>query len=76
MYVNEKMKLNKFQQVNIPTNKDYFARAGKRMPDEAMFTGDEPVDFMPQGDKLQQIADMDAYDQAMQAEEDAKKKTK
>ena len=72
MYVNKKMKLNKFEQVSIPKNCDYFARIGNRVTPESAYSGEIPAEEFT--DKLQSIADMDAYDKAMQAEELKKKK--
>ena len=45
MYVNEKMKLNKFVQVKIPKNKEYFRRFNGNLPipSDGNFSGDEVV---------------------------------
>lgn len=67
MYVDEKLKLNKFRVVNIPENKDYFSRYGfLQMPANA-YSGDD-VSRMP-GTKIDEIEAGLAYDQMKQREE-------
>lgn len=41
MYIPEKMKVNKFQEVAIPSNKSFFARLGNVNPESLQYTGDE-----------------------------------
>lgn len=45
MYVNEKMKLNKFVQVKIPKNSEYFRRFNGNLPipSDGNFSGDDVV---------------------------------
>ena len=59
MYVPAKLKLNKFIDVNIPSNKSYFSRLGEVKPLPDSFTGDE-IAIMNQ-DKIQQIEDYQKY---------------
>lgn len=73
MYVNKKMKLNRFENVAIPRNCDYFARVGKRETPVTAYAGDIPPEELK--NKLESIADYDAYDKVMQ-EEELKKKGK
>lgn len=72
MYVPDEMKINRFQDVNIPENKSFFARYGFNAPsDVSSYTGD---DVPPEiGRKSDNLALMDSYDRQRQAEEDAKK---
>lgn len=69
MYVPEKMRVNKFADVAIPSNKDYFARLGSQVIPSGQYTGDEPA-MMP-SDKVSQISaeEQRMYDEMMQAEE-------
>lgn len=56
MYCNEKMKLNKFVQVAIPKNSEYFRRFNGNLPvpSNGNYSGDEVV---PQGlTKVEQIS--------------------
>lgn len=73
MYVPEKLKLNKFRDVRIPSPAEYFGRFGTSVPpvSENRMTGDE--DVMLNGRKTDILADMDAYDKYMQEEESNKK---
>lgn len=59
------MKLNKFVHVNIPTNREYFARVGlSSVGSPAQYSGDEPV---PLNGRLVDTLDMlDRYDKYMQ----------
>lgn len=67
MNIPEKLKLNRFKVVNLPSNKDLFSRFGKKSMPENLYTGD---DMAPQASrKIDQIADYDAYDRMMQQEE-------
>lgn len=70
MNIPEKLKLNRFKVVNLPSNKDLFARFGNRSVGENLYTGDEPAAVGSR--KIDQIADYDAYDAMMQREELAK----
>lgn len=58
MYIPEAFKLNKFKDVKIPSNKDYFGRVGlQSVGDPSQYTGDEPA-TMPQS-KMDQIYEAD-----------------
>ena len=71
MYVPDEMKLNRFQDVNIPENKSFFARYGYNSPNIDSFSGD---DIPPEiGRKSDNLALMAEYDRQRQVEEDAKK---
>lgn len=67
MNIPEKLKLNRFKVVNIPSNKDYFQRFGSRTMPETMYSGDEVVPLASR--KIDQIVDYDAYDRMMQEKE-------
>lgn len=41
MYIPEKMKVNKFHDVAIPSNKSFFSRLGNVDPNILKYTGDE-----------------------------------
>lgn len=43
MYIPEKLKLNKFRQVDIPANRDYFARYGMLEVPASKYSGDESM---------------------------------
>lgn len=43
MYIPEKMKVNKFEDVAIPSNKSFFARLGAVAPESLQYSGDEPI---------------------------------
>lgn len=59
MFVPDKLKLNRFKLVKIPSNKDYFGRVGLQSAGTAsQYTGDEPA-ILPQN-KIDQIAQADA----------------
>lgn len=68
MYIPEKMKLNRFQNVNIPANKDYFSRLGFVSPECLQYSGDDlPPDTGMT--KVEQIADFEKYCEMKQREE-------
>lgn len=68
MFVPDKLKLNKFVHVRIPSNKEYFARVGLSSTGLSnQYTGDELADTGKT--KIDSIADMDAYDRFMQSKE-------
>lgn len=68
MFVPDKLKLNKFVHVRIPSNKEYFARVGLSSTGlSTQYTGDEIADTGKT--KIDSIADMDAYDRLMQSKE-------
>lgn len=55
MYIPEDLKVNRFKQVPIPSNREYFGRNnGKVLPDN-LYTGDD-VAIMPQN-KIDQITE-------------------
>lgn len=59
MFIPEKLKLNKFKDVKIPSNKDFFARVGLGSVGTAgSYTGDELA--TPVQSKIDQIAEADA----------------
>ena len=69
MVIEEKMKLNKFQQVSIPKPSDMFARLGFRQTPASEFAGDQTL---PTGNKVDQLGEqMKMYEQY--AEEEARK---
>lgn len=43
MYIPEEMKFNRFVDVKLPKNHDYFARLGQFQPSPSMYTGDDPA---------------------------------
>lgn len=43
MYIPEKLKLNRFRQVNIPRPKDYFARFGNMSTPSGRYSGDQSL---------------------------------
>lgn len=63
MFCPEDLKVNKFVDVRIPSNKDYFARVGRQVLPAGQYTGDEPA-MMPT-DKVSQItaAEQELFDQ-------------
>lgn len=73
MYVPESLKVNKFVDVKIPSNKDYFARLGKQSLPEGYYTGDEAAPVPT--DKVSQITaeEQRLYDEMRQAEANAGK---
>lgn len=61
MFVPEKLKLNKFQIVRIPSPKEYFSRVGNQpIGTNNMYTGDDPA-IMNQR-KVDSIIDMEEFD--------------
>lgn len=63
----DKMKVNKFVHVHIPRKCEYMQRFGRTVAPSSQYTGDEYAP-LPQ-DKVSMLADADAYDKLMQAEE-------
>lgn len=58
MFVPEKLKLNRFKLVKIPSNRDYFGRVGLSSPGSpAQYTGDDLA--VPPQSKIDQILDAD-----------------
>lgn len=58
MFVPEKLKLNKFKLVKIPSNRDYFGRVGLSSPGTAsQYTGDDMA--LPPQSKIDQILEAD-----------------
>lgn len=55
MKVPEKLKLNKFVHVRIPSNETFFQRFGRQTPSEGMYSGEDPLPTMRQ--KLDAIAE-------------------
>lgn len=64
----EKLKVNKFKMVRIPSNKEYFARLGSLEVSDKLYTGDEPAP-MPQN-KVDTLALMDELDRQRQLDDD------
>lgn len=66
-FPDERMDINKFVAVHIPSKSTYLQKFGFATAPASMFTGDE---FAPiPKDKVSSIADMEAYD-AMMAQKD------
>lgn len=66
-FPDEKMDINKFVDVAIPSKSHYLQRFGFTSAPASSYTGDE---FAPlPKDKIASIADMEAYDKMMQQEE-------
>lgn len=65
MRINNKLKLNKFVHVNIPTNKEYFSRVGlSSLGPVSQYSGD---DIVPRNTRFVDTLDMlDRYDKYMQ----------
>lgn len=63
MYVPEKLKLNKFRQVNIPTLKQYFSRYGFLNVPNSSYSGDNVFPSGRKTDVLSAIDKMDRYHQ-------------
>lgn len=54
MFVPDELKINKFSDVKIPSNKDYFQRVGVQALPEGQYTGDELAPMAT--DKVSSIA--------------------
>lgn len=67
MFIPEKMKLNRFQHVNIPKNRSYFSRYGFNNMDENSYTGDEVAP--PSRSKIDTLALMDERDKELLSQE-------
>lgn len=67
MRIPDKLKVNRFKIVNLPSNKDYFQRFGNRTLPESLYTGDDVAPTNQR--KIDSIADYDAYDRMMQDKE-------
>lgn len=63
MYVPEKLKLNKFRQVNLPTLKQYFSRYGFLNVPNSSYSGDNVLPSGRKTDVLSAIDRMDRYQQ-------------
>lgn len=70
MFIPEKMKVNKFEDVAIPSNKSFFARLGQVSPDVLKYSGDEVVP--EQMTKSQEIDDFALYAEQMAREQATK----
>lgn len=62
-YPNEKMKVNKFHAVRIPSNAEYFSRFGLAVSPASAYTGDD-VSPMPLN-KTDSLADYERYCEVM-----------
>lgn len=73
MYVPDELKVNKFVDVQIPSNKDYFARLGKQTLGESQYTGDDAA-VMPSS-KIDAVTaeEQRIFDEMRQAEINAGK---
>ena len=67
MFVPEKLKLNRFVDVNIPDNRSYFTRFGKSVVPTGSYTGDDSAP-MPKN-KVDTFVDMEEFDRVRQLEE-------
>lgn len=71
MYIPESLKkVNKFQDVAIPSNKSFFARLGEVSPDSLKYSGDEVVP--EQMRKTDSINDYIEYAEQMAKQESKK----
>lgn len=70
MYINDGLKLNKFREVRIPSNAEYFARYGFTASPDSQYSGDEDAP-MPKN-KTELFALMEEYDSMKQREENSK----
>lgn len=70
MFIPEKLKLNKFRDCAIPSNRDYFVRFGFQAPPAGSFTG-EVVAPYPMN-KVEEIEDFEKYAE-MKAKEESEK---
>ena len=69
MVIEERLKLNRFQQVSIPKPSDMFARLGGRITPATEYSGEE---VLQQSNKVEQLGEqMKMYEQY--AEEEARK---
>ena len=66
MYIPEKLKLNKFRECAIPSNREYFQRFGMTVPPEGSFSGDEvcpePMNTIESIEDMQRYAEMKQED--------------
>lgn len=73
MYVPEKLKLNKFRAVRIPSKAEYMQRFGL-VETKQEYTGDETYHQERKTEQMAQVErDMQEFDAIRQAEEDSKK---
>lgn len=63
MYVPEKLKLNKFRQVNIPSLRQYFSRYGFLNVPNSSYSGDTVLPTGRKTDVLSAIDKMDRFHQ-------------
>lgn len=72
MFVPDKLKVNRFKEVKIPTNKDFFARVGLGSVGTAgSYTGDEYA--IPNQSKIDQIRQADyEFSKYLNSQEDNK----
>ena len=73
MYIPEKMQINKFEAVSLPSPKSWFSRVGEVAPPEKDFSGEDVVP--EQMRKVESLADYEAYAEMM-AQEEANKSVK
>lgn len=72
MYIPEKMKINKFEEVAIPSNKSFFSRLGFVAPESLKYSGDEvvpePLSKSDSFDDFQRYAEMKAKEESEKSE--------
>lgn len=61
MYCPEKLKLNKFKQVNIPSKKEYFSRYGAISSPSQSYTGEEGSPVQTGLNKTEQLEATSRY---------------
>lgn len=72
MYIPKELrKLNEFQEVRIPSNREFFTRHGSAQVPPSQYTGDEMAP-MPSR-KVDTLADMEEFDRIRQKEEASSK---
>lgn len=73
MYIPEKLQINKFEAVSLPSPKSWFVRVGEVAPAEKDFSGEDVVPESMR--KVESLADYEAYAEMM-AQEEANKSEK
>lgn len=64
MFIKDELKLNKFRDCAIPSNREYFARYGFAVTPASQYTGDDVSLPMPMN-KVESMADYMAYAEEM-----------
>ena len=73
MYIPEKLKLNKFRDCSIPSNRSYFQNFGFAVTPSSEYSGDELAPEPMR--KVESIEDMQAYAEMKQREIDESNKS-